>query len=143
VRWPTRSTNASASLLPTLQWYVSRYSQRADIEVVLDVKELEPRLPNEIEVTLYRVIQEALTNIARHAQAGTVRLSLERDATSVTAVIEDDGRGFVVEELDAATPALEGAGLLGIRDRVSTLGGRAEIRSGPGQGTRIQVVIPL
>ncbi len=130
-------------LLPTLQWYLNRYSQRLGIEVAMDFKDLESRLPGEVETTLYRVIQEALTNIARHAQAGTVRLSLERSATAVAVTIQDDGRGFDVEEVQSSAASLGGVGLLGINDRVSTLGGRVEIHSRPGQGVRIQIEIPL
>jgi signal transduction histidine kinase len=129
-------------LLPTLQWYLNRYSQRLGIEVAMDFKGLESRLPDEVETTLYRVIQEALTNIARHAQAGTVRLSLERSATAVAVTIQDDGRGFDVEAQSSAAE-LGGVGLLGINDRVSTLGGRVEIHSRLGQGVRIHIEIPL
>jgi PAS domain S-box-containing protein len=130
-------------LLPTLQWYLNRYSQRTGIEVSMDFRGLENRLPNEVETTLYRVIQEALTNIARHAQAGTVRLSLERSAAAVIASIQDDGQGFDIEEAQSSVASPGGVGLLGIKDRVSTLGGRVEFHSKPGQGTRIDTVIPL
>ena len=129
-------------LLPTLKWYLNRYSQRLGIQVELDTKGLDDRLPGEVEVTLYRVIQEALTNIARHAQARSVRMSLDRREGGVRALIQDDGRGFDVrEKQDAAS--VDGLGLLGIKDRVSTLGGRAEIQSFAGEGTRIDVEIPL
>jgi PAS domain S-box-containing protein len=130
-------------LLPTLQWYLNRYSLRLGIEVALEVKGLESRLPEEVETTLYRVIQEALTNIARHAGAGAVRLRLERSAAAVTASIQDDGRGFEVEEAQSPAASPGGVGLLGIKDRVSTLGGRVDIHSNPGQGVRIQIEIPL
>ncbi len=130
-------------LLPTLQWYLNRYSQRTGIEVATDFRGLESRLPDEVETTLYRVIQEALTNIARHAQAGAVRLRLERSAAAVTASIQDDGRGFDVEDAQGPSASPGGVGLLGIQDRVSTLGGRVDIHSRPGQGARIQIEIPL
>jgi PAS domain S-box-containing protein len=130
-------------LLPTLQWYLDRYSQRSGIEVAVEFQGMESRLSDEIETTLYRVIQEALTNIARHAKAGRVHLSLERSAAAVTATIQDDGRGFDVEETQGSAASLGGMGLLGIQDRVSTLGGHVEIHSGRGQGTRIRIEIPL
>jgi len=130
-------------LLPTLQWYLNRYSQRLGIEVSLDVQDLEDRLPEEVETTLYRVIQEALTNIAKHAKANTVRLNLERSKDAIGVTIRDDGRGFDVKESQESLTTLEGVGLIGIRDRVSTLGGRAEIHSKPGQGTSIEIEIPL
>jgi PAS domain S-box-containing protein len=130
-------------LLPTLKWYVERYSQRLNVHVELTAAGLDDRLPAEVEVTLYRVVQEALTNIARHARARNVQLSLERAAANVTAVIQDDGRGFEVSQTEGAGRTSDGVGLLGIKDRVSTLGGRAEIQSGPGRGTRIRIEIPL
>jgi PAS domain S-box-containing protein len=130
-------------LLPTLQWYLNRYSQRLGIEVSMDSKGLESRLPEEVETTLYRVIQEALTNIARHAQASMVRLSLERSVETVIVSIHDDGKGFDVEGLQSSATLPEGMGLLGINDRVSTLGGRVEIHSKPGQGTHVNIEIPL
>jgi signal transduction histidine kinase len=130
-------------LLPTLQWYLNRYSQRSGIEVSMEFKGLEMRLSDEIETTLYRVIQEALTNIARHAQANKVLLSLERSAATVTARIQDDGRGFDLEDVRGSSGSPSGLGLVGIKDRVSTLGGHVEIHSSSGQGTRIQIEIPL
>jgi PAS domain S-box-containing protein len=130
-------------LLPTLQWYLKRYSQRLGIKVALDFKGLESRLPDEVETTLYRVIQEALTNIARHAQANKVLVNLERSAATVTARIQDDGRGFDLEDVQGSSALPGGLGLVGIEDRVSTLGGRVEIHSSSGQGTRIQIEIPL
>jgi signal transduction histidine kinase len=130
-------------LVPTLQWYLNRYSQRLGIEVAMEFKALESRLPEEVETTLYRVVQEALTNIARHAQANMVSLSLERSAEAVVVSIQDDGRGFDAEEMQSSGTLPEGVGLLGIHDRVSTLGGWVEIQSEHGQGTRIDIEIPL
>ncbi|HEU0296379.1 MAG TPA: PAS domain S-box protein [Anaerolineales bacterium] len=130
-------------LLPALQWYLNRYSQRTGIEVATDFEDLESRLPDEVETTLYRVIQEALTNIARHAQAGKVLISLDRSAAAVTASIQDNGRGFDVDGAQGPAASPGSMGLLGIRDRVSTLGGQVYIRSGTGQGTRIQIELPL
>ena len=130
-------------LLPTLKWYLDRYSQRTGIEVAMEFTGMEGRLPDEVETTLYRVIQEALNNIVKHAQASKVDLSLERTGATVTANIRDDGSGFDVEETQNSTSSPQGVGLLGIKDRVSTLGGYAEIRSGTGHGTRIRIEIPL
>jgi PAS domain S-box-containing protein len=130
-------------LLPALQWYLNRYSQRTGIEVATDFEDLESRLPDEVETTLYRVIQEALTNIARHAQAGKVLISLDRSAAAVTASIQDNGRGFDVDGAQGPVASPGGMGLLGIKDRVSTLGGTVDIHSERGEGTRIQIELPI
>jgi len=88
------------------------------------------------------VVQEALTNVARHAQANRVNLRLERKVHTVAALIEDDGQGFDVEKLAGGEAPERGAGLLGIRERVSSLGGSFSIQSSPGQGTRLTIEIP-
>jgi signal transduction histidine kinase len=90
------------------------------------------RLPEEVETTLYRIVQEALTNIVKHAQAQNVTILLIRRDGSMTAVIEDDGRGFSPDE-----PVDDGHGILGIRERVALLDGRFTIESSPGAGTTL------
>jgi len=99
-------------LLPTLRWYISRFARRLDIKVEFETFGLEDRLAAEIETVLYRIVQEALTNIARHAQARRLFLHLERTPLRVIAVIEDDGIGFDVQRwVAAATPGLGGRAL--------------------------------
>jgi signal transduction histidine kinase len=130
-------------LVPTLRWYVNRYAQRLKLEVEFEAVDLEERLTAEMETVLYRVVQEALTNVARHAQANRVHIHLEHKGFKVHAFIEDDGQGFDVQEV-AGREALErGAGLLGIRERVASLGGRFSLWSRPGQGTRLTIEIPI
>ena len=90
------------------------------------------RLPEEVDTTLYRIVQEALTNVVKHAQARNVTILLVRREGSVTAVIEDDGRGFDPDELSS-----DGLGLLGMRERVALLDGRLTIESSPGAGTTL------
>ena len=130
-------------LLPTLNWYVERYSQRAEIEVKLDVMGLKTRLSSEIETAFYRIIQEALTNVARHSQAKKVSLQLKSLPTMVTVSIQDDGQGFDTDEIFSSKTPIKSLGLRGMRERVSILGGRLEIHSKPGEGTRIEIELPL
>jgi len=130
-------------LLPTLRWYVDRYSQRAEVEVEMEIMDLEQRLPPKMETAIYRVIQESLTNVARHTQANKVLLRLEQRPAAVTVRIEDDGRGFDVEDLQTTKAPLQGLGLAGMTERISLLGGRLELHSKPGEGTRIDIEIPL
>jgi signal transduction histidine kinase len=129
-------------LVPTLHWYVNRYAKRLDIEVEFEPIGLEERLTTEVETVLYRVVQEALTNAARHAQASTVYIHLERKEATVTTCIEDDGQGFDIEEVTGSNFPEHGVGLLGMRERVASQGGRFSIQSHPGQGTRLAIEIP-
>ena len=130
-------------LVPTLRWYVNRYAERLGIEVEFDAMDLEDRPAAEIETTLYRIVQEALTNIAKHAQARRVHLRLSRRESRVTALIEDDGIGFDVQKRMAADAPGSGAGLFGMRERVALWGGTFTIQSRPDQGTWLFVELPL
>ncbi len=130
-------------LLPTLNWYVERFSQRAEIEVEIELIGKEKRLPSEIEIALYRIIQEALTNVAKHANAEKVIMWLDWKPKTITIRIEDDGKGFDINELQNAKVPFQGLGLIGMGDRTALLGGRLDIRSNPGEGTAIEVEIPV
>jgi len=130
-------------LAPTLTWYVDRFSQRAEIEVKFEVIGREKRLSPEIETAFYRITQEALTNVARHARAKNVQMVLELRPKMVKVIIEDDGKGFDLNKLRKSQSLSQGLGLIGIQERVSLLGGRLEIHSNPGEGTRIEIEIPL
>jgi signal transduction histidine kinase len=95
------------------------------------------------EVTLYRVTQEALTNVLKHSRARNVSLVLERLPNEVLAVIEDDGCGFDVETHTATSPADARLGILGMRERIEFAGGSLTIESSPGAGTTLAVRVPL
>lgn len=101
------------------------------------------RLPREIETTLYRIAQEALTNVARHARASHASVLLERRGNAVVLVVEDDGRGFDAEEVLAAADDRRRMGLYGMEERATLVGGQLTIESSPGAGTTISVEIPL
>jgi PAS domain S-box-containing protein len=130
-------------LLPTLRWYVSRYTGRTGIDVELEAVDFEERMTPEVATAVYRVVQEALTNVARHAAASRVVVRLECRAATIAAVVQDNGRGFEVERLTGAPFQERGAGLLGMRERVTLLGGTCDIQSRPGQGTRLTIEIPI
>jgi signal transduction histidine kinase len=129
-------------LIPTLRWYIKRYAKRSALKTELKTIGLERRLGPEVETALYRIVQEGLTNVARHAHAARVSIGLKRNGSTVQATIEDDGRGFNVDEELNRKRAEYGAGLVGIRERVTLLGGEFDIQSQPGQGTRLSIVIP-
>jgi signal transduction histidine kinase len=129
-------------LIPTLRWYLKQYAKRLNIKTEFEALGLEERLSPELETALYRVIQEALTNVARHAQAGQVCVRLQRKEAVIAVFIEDNGQGFDVAQVIAHHNTANGAGLLGMRERMSLLGGRFTIQSQPGQGTQLLVEVP-
>lgn len=101
----------------------------------------KPHFTENIDITLYRVIQEALTNIERHANASSVNLELTHNATSIQLELLDNGRGFTLEEPTVTAKA--GIGLTNMRERVELLDGEFHIESMPGRGTRIRVTLPI
>jgi signal transduction histidine kinase len=125
-------------LAPALERLVHTHRQHAAIPVHLEIQLGDERLPSEIETTLYRMVQEALTNITKHAQPSAVSILLTRRASSVAMVVEDDGGGF--EPGDARDGGL---GLAGMRERVALVGGRLRVESAPGKGTTLAAEVPL
>jgi len=121
----------------------AEWSRRTGVPVTFDCTDASPeRLPPEVETALYRSVQEALTNVARHAGASQVGVVVGRSGGHAIAVVEDNGRGFDPDARDApGRPG--GLGLAGIRERVNVLGGRLEIESSPGGGTTVLVRISL
>jgi signal transduction histidine kinase len=103
----------------------------------------QDRLPLELESTLYRITQEALTNVARHANAKRVSILLERRPAQVSLILEDDGDGFDVAAAFHSFSTNGKLGLLGMRERVSLTGGALNIESKPGAGTTLFVRVPL
>lgn len=130
-------------LVPALRSYAGRYTRRTGIEIAFEAIGLEEQLSAEMETALYRIAQEALTNVARHAQARSVRLHLERKASTVVVSIQDDGCGFDVAKTRESSPLGSGVGLIGIEERVHVLGGNLSILSNLGQGTVLSVELPL
>ncbi len=130
-------------LLPTLRWYVNRYAKRTGIAVELEAVDLEESVTPEVVTAVYRMVQEALTNVARHAAASRVVVRLERRESMVAAVVQDNGRGFEAEKLASTHLGERGVGLLGMRERVALLGGTFDIQSRPGRGTRLTTEIPV
>ncbi len=130
-------------LVPTLLWYIKRYTQRVNMEVNFETVGLEDRVASILETAVYRIVQEALTNIAKHAQtAKNVQIRLERSATAIVVRIKDDGRGFDIAKIMGEQASGNGIGLLGMQERVKLLGGNFNVESQPGQGTFLSITIP-
>jgi signal transduction histidine kinase len=129
-------------LAATLQWYCEEQAERAGIPVEADIDSYGPRLPPAIEVACFRIAQEALTNVIRHAKAKRVWVALRRHDGTVTLCIMDDGRGFDVADILGLATAGKSLGILSMKERAQLLGGTLTIDSLPGKGTWIHAVLP-
>ena len=123
-------------LVPALEWLTSTFAEQTGIAAHLESRLPEARLPSEIETVLYRVVQEALTNVVKHAQAEHVSVILHAKPGRVAVVIEDDGRGF------SAGGEPDGIGLLGMRERVALVGGSLTVESSTSTGTTVLAEVP-
>ncbi len=129
-----------------LRWLAEDVGQGTHLRVLAQAPtfdEQTPRLPAEVETALFRIAQEGLTNVARHAQASEVTLKLLRQPEQVTLLICDDGRGLPLASENEAAHLRAGLGLAGMQERARLLGGTLDITSQPDQGTVIQARIPL
>jgi signal transduction histidine kinase len=130
-------------LMPALRWYVNRQAERAGFTVVFMADSIEGHLFPDLEITCFRVVQEALTNVARHARAQHVLVALRQRDTELELMIRDDGVGFDVRS--ALERAAHGAslGLLSMEERVALIGGKMEIESVAMRGAEIRACFPL
>jgi signal transduction histidine kinase len=129
-----------AGLYPAVDAYVRQFAERTGLEVALAGAAPEPRLPPDVESLLFRIVQEALTNCAKHARARTVEVKLEGAGGHAVLTIRDDGVGFDPAALGNGTRT-PGLGLLTMKERAQFAGGRCSIESAPGQGTSITVEV--
>jgi signal transduction histidine kinase len=130
-------------LVSAIRWYAERHLEPKGITVRCEFSGFGSRLMPELETALFRVTQEAITNIAKHSGAETVLIQcLQRD-DRITIEIEDDGAGFVPANLPPPSARERGLGLMGMRERVELFGGTLELDSAPGSGTRIAVSVPV
>jgi PAS domain S-box-containing protein len=127
-------------LAPTVSWFVTDFAERTGIEVDLDLPASIGRLPRECETTLFRIMQECLTNVYRHAGSLWARIKIHRGSNSVSMEVEDHGHGMATVN---ASDSWFGVGIAGMRERAKQLAGTLEIKSAPGTGTIVCVVLPL
>jgi two-component system sensor histidine kinase UhpB len=130
-------------LVPAIRWYarssLEASGAKLNFEEAQEIGRLDPRL----ETALFRIAQEAVNNIVRHAQASTVRIALCLDSGDVCLQVEDDGRGFDVRRISEQALPQRRLGLLGMKERVDLVGGRMMVDSAPGRGTRLEVRVSL
>jgi signal transduction histidine kinase len=126
-----------------IHWLAETRLEANGIRVQLEEDPDLGRLPQEVEIALFRVVQEALSNILRHSGARNVAISLRKRDGYLDLSVEDDGVGFDLEEIVHGPDTSRGLGLLGMAERVQLLGGQFDIVSAPGEGTRIHAQIPL
>jgi PAS domain S-box-containing protein len=130
-------------LVAALRWYVDRLARRSKLLRCFNAELENMRLAPEIETACFRIAQEALTNVVRHAQATTVWVQLGTNDACLQLIIRDDGRGFAVRDIMGRTGANISLGLEGMRERASAIGGQVHIVSDAGQGTEVRVTFPL
>lgn len=124
-----------------LTWLARTLAERTGLDVQVQSSLEERRLPADVETLVFRVTQEALTNVIRHSEARSARVVLAYHEHTLTLRVEDQGRGFDAAQI--AAPGRAGGGLRGMRDRAELFGGRIELRSAPGEGTVVQLMLAL
>jgi chemotaxis family two-component system sensor kinase Cph1 len=127
-------------LVSAVEFLAASVAQRAGLRITVR-SSLRDRLPPQISITFYRIIQEALTNIRRHARASSVQIRFRNQGAYISCVVKDNGIGFDTENLIKSTSP--GLGLLGIQERLNALGGKLNIQSAPGQGTALEFTAPV
>ena len=123
-------------LAPALNWYARETSKRTGLNVVVSADDAIDSLPDEHRTCIYRLVQEAVNNAVRHANARTVEVAVRKERQQVNVTVQDNGVGFEAR-------FLRGLGLLGMEERVRRLGGRLKISSEPGRGTLVQAALPV
>jgi len=134
-----------AGLGPALRWYIQGFAERSKISVDLDIAEDFGRLPRDLETAIFRVVQECLTNIHRHAESQVANVSITKSKSAVGIEVRDEGKGIPAEKLlDIASSGTPGVGIRGMRERLRQLGGSLDVDSkGIGGGTVVTAELPF
>ena len=130
-------------LVPAVRWYVERQAQRAGLVAEVAAEHVPQRLEPDLAVACFRIVQESITNILRHAKATTIHVDLRQTDQWLDLCVKDDGIGFSSRETLARAASRPSLGLLGMQERAQALGGTITIESLPGRGTEVRARIPL
>jgi PAS domain S-box-containing protein len=129
-------------LASALRWYVKGFSERSKITVEVEIPPDLGRLPTEQEIAIFRIVQECLTNIHRHADSKTAAIRIRRDVERIVVVAEDSGKGIPTEKLQSSSGGWGGVGFRGMHERIRYLGGKLELHS-DSNGTVVTAIVPL
>src|SRR5262249_29769123 len=127
-------------LLAALRWYATQFARRTGLVIEVQGEPALHRLPEEVELTLFRIAQEAFNNVAKHARATRLTTLLAAEAQQLRLIITDNGRGIALIG-SGASQSHQGLGLLIMRERAEAIGGHFEIQSEPGKGTTVTVEV--
>ena len=127
----------------TLRWHAENQSQRTGLDIRIEGHLDEKRLPADLEIACFRIVQETLTNVVRHARAKHVCIELRREEHELLLIVSDDGVGFDVQAVQSRAGRGGSFGVLAMRERAELLGGRIDIESAPGRGTRVCARFPM
>ena len=130
-------------LASAVRWHAEENLRPLGVKVRLEISGDEGPTTATAATAIFRIVQEAVSNIAKHSQAKNVKITLEFSKSEVRVLVDDDGRGFDPDGLKQPQDSGRGLGLLGMRERAELFGGTVEIESSPGQGTRIRVRVPI
>jgi len=132
-------------LVTALRWYVDRYAKRTglNVDVVVELADENERFSREVETACFRIAQEALTNIVRHAHASQILVCVAKDENNLSLSVKDDGVGFDVESLRKRATRMATLGLISMQERAHAAGGTIDIDSVPSQGTEVRFKLPL
>lgn len=132
-----------AGLGAALRWYVTGFTDRSGIDVILEMDDHVGRQSQDVETTLFRMVQEALTNVHRYSGSRKAWIRIMRERGTIRAEVRDEGRGLRVDSKALTKAAPLGVGISGMRERVEQLGGTFELESSPGRGTTLRATLPL
>jgi len=142
--WEIRPTALDDLGLQTaIQQFLEEWQERSSLKFEVHLALSDRRLPPPIETALYRVLQEAVRNVVKHAEAKQIGVILEATQSEVRLIIEDDGKGFNWDAVAGATDSTDRLGLLGVRERLALVGGSLEVETSPGSGTTLLIHVPL
>ena len=131
-------------LTPTLRWYLNQHQERTGKTVLFSAKEVPGNsISGTVAVALYRILQEALTNITKYAEATTISVQLIKSNMNTELIISDDGVGFDLKSVQSRKIEERGLGLLGMRERLDLLDGSFRIQTAPGKGTTLHAIAPI
>jgi len=126
-------------LIPSIEWQMKKFKEMTNIDYFLDISNEDLNLPHECEIALFRIFQEALTNIARHSNANRVRITLVKTGKEILFEIFDNGKGITQNQIDSPNSL----GILGMKERTLVLGGEFTIKSTMNSGTLVRLTIPV